>query len=1523
MSKRNLARKLGRFRPQYPLVFICLIAFILLGSSSSQAKIPWQSSTNSVQPSETLFEPSDYNIISLENFETPEIWPDVALESETVHAGSYSGRWADHVDNPSVNMDIGPALKITDNHNFQFWLHSTTPNQAEINIVIEPSNVGSDLQNYYIYNLKVDWTGWRFFNLAIDDFAAKGAPSGWAGMRKIRFNTNGWGNTPHPETDVIFDDIQFTPKVVELASQTPQPARTSSDWIYTLRLQNNTGQRRAFTLAVAAHPTSALSATLLQNTVTIGNGQSSEVQIEAALLDAVDSGQALMPNRRIQVEVAIDDQTIDTLEILVFPALPSHPRLYLQGADVPKMQARYAHPDLAYTQSELQAQLAMHTSGISPSKRADKEIRRSIEARAFLHLINDDAAMGQQAVKMMLEFLDSITRQYDSIEDARDLYDTLVAAAMVYDWCYDLLSTDDQAAMIAGMKKVASLSEYGWPITDELQFLTGHYNEHSAVALLAAGIAIFDEDPEMFTAVYGHFIEGLVPSRNGFYPMGKHNQGTSYAVSRFFHEAHSALLFDAIDYQNIYSTDQAKVPYHMFYARTPSGKFLTEGDIADPTHIDPRNQFIMAQLANDLYLMNDGLRIARDGRYWSLGDATRTLLFWDPTIPSKAVDELSTARYFPSPSGSMVARTGWGLDDGTESGVAMALMNIGEYHFGNHDHLDSGHFGLYYKGTLALDSGIYEGSEGGYNSQHGQNYYRRTVAHNALLIEDPNEPLSQHYGSEVETRDGGQYRPNGGHEWDSYAEMVAAGKHAEVLAHEIGSGTAPEYTYLKGDLAAGYNAPASTNYPPKVDEVQRSFVFFDLKNDSHPASLIVFDRVTSTDTSFKKKWLLHSVEKPAVNGSRIDITRTDGDHNGRLINDVLLPPANNQQIQRVGGPGYEFHVDGKNYDNSPPRNEEVEPGAWRIELSPATDAPTDLFLNVMQVMDANGGPEPLAPTMLESAQMIGAKIADRAVFFSKSGTLLNGKLTLNIGQGTAPVKVLVTDLAPGNWTIQTPGKTLKATATGDGKSIYFSAVPGTYTLTKEPGEPLPTPLPEKTATPLPTPTSVQPLPTQLPTPLPIPTIIQPSPTARPTRQPNIEVTPLAETFDGISGVYDGIDGWQAFHSFIETNPAEGVDHALSLSGKNATAQKALPIGITQGSTGTLHFRIKRMGDADVFVGLSDQTAARDFASFEVQIGSQFGPYGDSEPDRFAVRSGDAPLNLEANFLRDEWYCLWLVVDNETNQYEAFAKGGELRQVTQLSLNGQSRFVFRNGTENRLQTFYARTGYESNKVYIDDIYMTPNQVNLSSPTLSCQENTSPQPTATITAIPSGSATPAGTPNPNVSPVSATPITPVATLRPGETPTPNPRGTPGGEPVPTSTAQSTPQPGTLLPPPVNTPETPQVATHSISGRVFIDRNNNGILDEAESAIKGVIVILKDLATAGQTVTTTALTDQDGIYRFSSLSGGDYILSIVLPSGYGMSGGAYRISTGQGETEVPSLGLVREVPEGGSIFLPFITQ
>ncbi|MEQ1473231.1 MAG: heparinase II/III family protein, partial [Candidatus Acidiferrum sp.] len=98
----------------------------------------------------------------------------------------------------------------------------------------------------------------------------------------------------------------------------------------------------------------------------------------------------------------------------------------------------------------------------------------------------------------------------------------------------------------------------------------------------------------------------------------------------------------------------------------------------------------------------------------------------DPALSEAA--ELPRQRFF-SGVGHLVMRNGWKPDS------TWIEFDCGPY-FSKHQHLSQNHFSIYHRGYLAIDSGAdYTDTE----SPHYLNYYRRTVAHNSVLVYDPRE----------------------------------------------------------------------------------------------------------------------------------------------------------------------------------------------------------------------------------------------------------------------------------------------------------------------------------------------------------------------------------------------------------------------------------------------------------------------------------------------------------------------------------------------------------------------------------------------------------------------------------------------------------------------------------------------------------------------------------------------------------------------------------------------------------------
>jgi hypothetical protein len=721
-----------------------------------------------------------------------------------------------------------------------------------------------------------------------------------------------------------------------------------------------------------------------------------------------------------------------------------HPRLFFRKSDISILAQKKTNSLMAESWIGIVGNSNTVTDGKLKTgvlHNADIAVINAIEAKAFMSVFEDNKILGKASIEAVFNMHNSLSIDYSKNDVTRDIGRVILCTAVVYDWCYDLLTTPEKQSLIAVMETLAAKMEIQWPLLSQGS-VVGHGGEAQLLRdMLACGVAVYNEKPQIYNLAAGRIFSEIIPARNFFYQSSSHNQGSSYGSYRYQWEMYAALIFDRMGFPNSMDKLQGTVPYRWIYTRRPDGQLFRDGDDFMELYNDfnvnwtQPGMALAASYYKDSILMEEALKQDRIGN----NDLFKFLLI-NPEQPSTAkLTTLPLTKYFKEPLGSMVARTGW--DDGLTSNAVVAEMKIGSYNFVNHQHLDAGSFQIYYKGPLAVQSGIYQGNTGGYGSPHFLNYYQRTIAHNSMIVYDPAEIYSWHNNSVV--NDGGQQFPANAAEPTNLSEVFANGyKTGEVLAQDFGPDAInPEYTYIKGELASAYSN--------KVRSFKRSFVFLNLNNRDVPAALIVFDRVNSANKDFKKTWLLHCVEEPVIVENVTTIKRSSKGYNGQLVNTTLLPQTNNLIVSKVGGFGNEFSVNGINYPQAiVSKNNSADGAMWRLEVSPKKASQYDNFLNVMQAMDYEGGTnKPLTAEKIENSQLVGTKIGDRVVLFSQNSELIKQPITVKL-TGKGLFKVLLTDLQNGLWKVRSiDDSSFQTIALKSEKNlIYFTAGKGNYII---------------------------------------------------------------------------------------------------------------------------------------------------------------------------------------------------------------------------------------------------------------------------------------------------------------------------------------------------------------------------------------------------------------------------------------------------------------------------------------------
>lgn len=760
----------------------------------------------------------------------------------------------------------------------------------------------------------------------------------------------------------------------------------------------------------------------------------------------------------------------------VLPPPGEHPRLFARTGDLAAIRGRFESDaeEMATHRAVLQAfiqappvvALPVFLPGGSARTNHQIDVVSRIKAKALYSLLYErglaaQALRGQEAVQMLLDYLAAV-QFAPGYNQPNEKGEVILASAMVYDWCFNLMTAQQRAYVVTRFTQLAATMEIGFPPSRQ-GAVVGHGSDNQLLRdQLSAAIAFYDEAPLVYNIVAGRFFADYIAPRNYAYAAQAYQQGASYGTVRFLADMYAAWLFRRMGAVPVFDPVQQMLPYHWLYARRPDGQWMRDGDVYHSSYTNSRQYWseplafmLPATYYNNSTLKHEYLKqsLQQSTSFIHPQDSIWPVLLGNTTMgstPSPAT--LPLTKYFPDPAGLMIARTGW--TDGeriqVQSGNVVATMKFGGDWFGNHEHYDAGHFQLYYKGGLAIDSGIYSGRDPAdpatsleYGSAHDMNYHKRTIAHNTMLVYDPDENFDGY------ANDGGQRFP--GDEPESLAELANGYKVATVLRQQqVGSvAGAPDFSYIKGDLTAAYSS--------KVRQFQRSFVFVNFKEANHPAALIVFDKVSARDAGFKKTWLLHSQSEPEISGDTVVIRRTEWDYNssyqynGKLINRTVLPA--HAVLAKVGGSGNAFSVGGTNYAIEPEAEYATEEaGAWRLEVSPAAASETDLFLNVMQVMDASSALPALPTTAIDSPLLAGVQIKDRVVLFSKSGMPLGGMVTVTLPAQSASLQVLVADLQEGTWTVRkrgTGGPIEDVVSAGGGTLYFVASAGGVYDLQRQ------------------------------------------------------------------------------------------------------------------------------------------------------------------------------------------------------------------------------------------------------------------------------------------------------------------------------------------------------------------------------------------------------------------------------------------------------------------------------------------
>jgi hypothetical protein len=317
--------------------------------------------------------------------------------------------------------------------------------------------------------------------------------------------------------------------------------------------------------------------------------------------------------------------------------------------------------------------------------------------------------------------------------------------------------------------------------------------------------------------------------------------------------------------------------------------------------------------------------------------------------------------------GKVFARSDWSED------ATWLRFECGDW-WSQHQHFESGNFEIFRREPLATESGNFTE----WYTPHDLNWLIRTVAHNCILINKPDEKwynLGRRSDKVELANDGGQ-GANTFHvvtleEWKRrHDEHFERG---DIAAYE----DRPEFLYVAGDSTKAYAAS-------KAKRVLRQIVFI------RPCTFVMLDRVSSVRAEYAKTWLLHCHNEPVLEERTIRIENGKG----KLSVQVLLPE--DAAISKVEG----FTYGANTYE--PARSRLWPPefvNRWRVEVRPGAPRTDDVFLHVLSTADV-----PESAQLVQEDGLVGARGKGWQVLFDDKlgGTITLGETTFLLRPGVRP-----------------------------------------------------------------------------------------------------------------------------------------------------------------------------------------------------------------------------------------------------------------------------------------------------------------------------------------------------------------------------------------------------------------------------------------------------------------------------------------------------------------------------------------
>lgn len=716
-----------------------------------------------------------------------------------------------------------------------------------------------------------------------------------------------------------------------------------------------------------------------------------------------------------------------------------------------------------------------------------------IQAKALAYLLTGDEYYGYDAICSILNNILSLDIGYFKDDQWRRYGHTMYTAALVYDWCYNLLDTDTQLLLISGVEHLLCSGyssmpdkahhngvkmEMGFPPVKEGGTIVGHSSETQFMRdYMSFAIAIFDEVPGWWDMIGGRVYEEYVPPRQYIYAAGMFPEGTAgYSQMRFMTDLRAYWMLEkAIGYTPYKAEDMSKIVrsylghevlQHIDDVRY--GYVFSTGDGGEVRSVETFAGcgFMHAYLFGDDTVMSMVREVFGDTFSYIKYDHTQLspieiLICLSATDTSNLTenwrDDIPTIQYNDNYYQQMIIMNERTTNNELDNTAAVLMKGAGRTS-GGHDHESIGNFQIYYKGILTADSGVYDT----YGTNHHYYFHEATLGHNSLLIYNPNKP-GMSTPEQQKYYSGGQLKLNktaSGSSWITDDWYVTGKVTGAQYGYETDGKTA-KYAYYANDMTKAYHANT-------VDYVGRTMLVSYTGDETFPMVMFIFDNITADSAQFQKTFLLQCAREPVISDTDKTVTVDNG--SGKL---VLTSLKGGDRLTAIGGENLTY-ITGANTTVDPtyakpngwydPEDGNYDPDAgkpkwgamWgRVEICPNKGNKNDMMMNVIYVTDSSTT-EKVVPTLLETDMYIGATALNQTAIFMKDTKYETDAITFEApdAAANADMDYYIGGLAAGKWTVSVGGTTVGTfdvagnAETGEGYLLTFTHKgAGTVTVT--------------------------------------------------------------------------------------------------------------------------------------------------------------------------------------------------------------------------------------------------------------------------------------------------------------------------------------------------------------------------------------------------------------------------------------------------------------------------------------------